>query len=133
VDTPTLYFFYMLTDPGMLRTSWTDPSYFSYVDLTAAEIARELQYYDLLDILSPNLKWEVPMPTLDILEKRFHTLIREIIDDDTFVSRQLRLPSLAVLLELEDPAMWFPIYEGGSRTWVKPLKSRVDMTLTCCL
>jgi len=63
---------------------------------------------ELLHQLEPELHWRVPDGILLSLERHFHDVINGRADK--FVEEHaLRLPSLRILLELQDPKMWFPV------------------------
>ncbi|GFF36875.1 hypothetical protein IFM46972_05035 [Aspergillus udagawae] len=79
-----------------------------YEDLTAVEIAREVGYSDLWDILTPVIRHFVPPRVLLDLEEKFHALIHAELAGFAHLEH-LRLPQLVVLTELENPEMWFPI------------------------
>ncbi|EAW21388.1 uncharacterized protein NFIA_065520 [Aspergillus fischeri NRRL 181] len=81
---------------------------FRYQDLTAVEIARELGYSDLWEILTPVIRHFVPARVLMDLEQKFHELIHAELAGLAHL-KYLRLPQLVVLTELENPQMWFPI------------------------
>ncbi|KAM0110706.1 hypothetical protein V6000_003688 [Aspergillus fumigatus] len=81
---------------------------FRYQDLTAVEIARELGYSDLWEILTPVIRHFVPARILMNLEQKFHELIHAELAGFAHL-KYLRLPQLVVLTELENPQMWFPI------------------------
>ncbi|RHZ66867.1 uncharacterized protein CDV56_105112 [Aspergillus thermomutatus] len=81
---------------------------FRYQDLTAVEIAREVGYSDLWDILTPVIRHFVPARVLIDLEQKLHELIHTELAGFA-LPKYLRLPQLVVLTELENPEMWFPI------------------------
>ncbi|KAF7157872.1 hypothetical protein CNMCM5623_002306 [Aspergillus felis] len=95
---------------GAFRTLPTNKSKseFRYQDLTAVEIAREVGYSDLCDILTPVIRHFVPPRVLLDLEQKFHELIHAELAGFAHLEH-LRLPQLVVLTELENPEMWFPI------------------------
>ncbi|EAW09753.1 uncharacterized protein ACLA_039690 [Aspergillus clavatus NRRL 1] len=96
---------------GAFRTLPTGKtrSEFRYHDLTAVEIAHELGYSELWDILTPVIHHFLPAKVLIELEIQFHQLIHAELADPS-ISKNLRLPQLVVLTELENPEMWFPVY-----------------------
>lgn len=72
------------------------------------DIAVRQGHPDLLNLLEPDYKRHVPADQLAKIQVHFHDLIRERATG--LVDRHaLRLPELAVLLELDEPQMWFPI------------------------
>lgn len=85
--------------------------------MTASEIAREMGYHDLFDILAPVIRHNVPLATMGRLQDRLHSLVENMIGDKSLL-QQLRLPELSVLTELESPVIWFPVHVGGVRAWV---------------
>jgi hypothetical protein len=92
---------------GTLPTKKTKGE-FRYQDLTAVEIAREVGYSDLWEILTPVIRHFVPARVLMDLEQKFHELIHAELAGFAHL-KYLRLPQLVVLTELENPEMWFPI------------------------
>lgn len=121
ISSPAQYQTYALA--GTLRTARTsedDP--LSYWDMTAAEIAREMGYQDLLDILAPVVRHCLPAETLRHLQQQLHGLLKDLISNDSLLL-QLQLPELVVLTELENPVMWFPVYSAGIRCWVSKRNS----------
>lgn len=89
-----------------LRTQWTDE--FSYPDLTPLELAQELGYESLYNILSPIIRQPVPAKTLEVLQEKFHVHITDDLGDRV-EKEHIRLPVLEVLTELKFPQMWFPV------------------------
>jgi hypothetical protein len=94
---------------GLLRTAWTNSGELPHRDMTAAEIARELGFTDLYDILAPIIYHCVPSAVLAMLQTHFHDLIRFDLRGATQELATLRLPDLVVLTELRMPMMWFPL------------------------
>lgn len=72
------------------------------------EIARELGYKHLYELLTPVIRHYVAPRTLGQLESKFHDLLRKELGH-TDVLKDIRLPVLTVLTELDYPEMWFPI------------------------
>ena len=106
METNPLHF--LTLSAGTLRTVWTDAQEFSHSDLTPIEMARELGYSHMFDVLSPVIRHNIPARTLDSLQRKLHGLItRDLGSRDE--GKFLRLPELVVLTELELPEMWFPI------------------------
>lgn len=89
----------------LLRTVWTDPEEFLYRNMTAADIAREIGYTEVLEILAPRIYHTIPHDVLATLRTHFHSLICEDVNETS----HLRLPDLDVLTELKEPLMWFPL------------------------
>ncbi len=99
---------FLISLVGTLRTLWTDAQEFSHPDLTPIEMARELGYSHMFDVLSPVVRHNIPPKTLDSLQQKLHGLIaRDLESRDE--GKHLWLPELVVLTELELPEMWFPI------------------------
>ena len=76
--------------------------------------------HDILrGVLEPVLKHSVPSGALQEIEKRFHEVIHGRIDRH-LPDHGLRLPQLEPLLELDRPAMWFPVpgMIGGFSYWL---------------
>jgi hypothetical protein len=72
------------------------------------DIAKRRGHGHLLGVLEPPDKTNVPSPVLDIIQERFHAVIRG--RSGTIVKRhRIRLPDLEVLRELERPQLWFPM------------------------
>lgn len=91
--------------------------------MTPLELAQDLGYQSLFDILSPVIHQTIPAETLHGLQRRFHDLIISDLGDR--VQREhIRLPILEVLTELEEPFMWFPLQEhtySPAVSWIKYL------------
>jgi hypothetical protein len=81
------------------------------------DIARELEYEHLFEVLEPVLLHQVPRGDLMQMQKEFHNLLRERIEEP--IRRlNLRLPELEPLLELKEPKMFFFVpEEWGSFTY----------------
>lgn len=77
----------------------------AYEDLTALDIARDMQATNLLSILAPVIHHPVPHRTIGRLQALFHEMIRADLKD----ADALILPDLEPLMELKHPEMWFPI------------------------
>jgi hypothetical protein len=82
---------------------------FRFPDMTAGEIARELGFSYLSNILVPVIRHYIPARILLDLQDKLHSLIRKDLDDEAIPIEYLRLPELIVLTELQEPEMWFPI------------------------
>lgn len=84
------------------------------------DIAEQKGHTHLIKCLEPIYKHKVPLSVLMKIQDNFHSTIRGraagLIDRET-----LRLPELEVLLELDEPKMWFPIpgMYGGFSFWLE--------------
>lgn len=76
--------------------------------MTPLDLAQELGYRALYDILSPVIRQSVPTNTLRALQQKFHQLIKTDLGDRV-EEEHIYLPLLEVLTELEIPQMWFPV------------------------
>jgi hypothetical protein len=72
------------------------------------DVARRRGHEHLLAALEPPRRLDVPDDVLDTLQKQFHELIRQRMQEFGIV-QELRLPELEVMLELERPELWFPV------------------------
>lgn len=72
------------------------------------DLAKRLGHHHLLEVLTPELKHDVPLAVLQRIQAHFHEVIRGRIDRP-LPNHGLRLPELEPLLELERPEMWFPV------------------------
>ncbi|KAF9885069.1 hypothetical protein FE257_000800 [Aspergillus nanangensis] len=81
---------------------------FRHSDMTPVDIARDLGYRDICDILTPVIRHYIAPRTLTKLENHFHDLLRHELKGCSLLN-DLRLPQLVALTELEYPEMWFPI------------------------
>ncbi|KAI1177870.1 hypothetical protein F4777DRAFT_167691 [Nemania sp. FL0916] len=88
-----------------LRTRWTE---FDHLNMTALELAYNLEETDLQDVLCPIIRNTVPTDILTRLQRNFHSLIQQQMEDLVDVSK-LYLPLLEPLTELHTSAVWFPI------------------------
>jgi hypothetical protein len=72
------------------------------------DVARKRNQVALLERLEPVYKHQVPPAVLIQIQANFHATIlgraSNIVDQE-----KLRLPELVVMLELDEPAMWFPV------------------------
>lgn len=74
----------------------------------ALDIALARGHKEVSALLRPVVRHPLPAPTLAALEERLHALIRA--DSHGLADGQrLRLPALAVLTEIAEPRMFFPI------------------------
>lgn len=88
-----------------MRTRWTR---YSFLDLTAAELAQDFGFSYLLPTLSPTISNPMPHGILLALQDRFHELIYSDLGDR--VGKELlHLPILEVLAESGNEVMWFPV------------------------
>ena len=72
------------------------------------DVAARLDHGHLVDVLAPSVHSVVGPDVLAAIQSRFHDVIRTRAA--RFVDEQrLRLPELEVLLELDEPGMWFPV------------------------
>ena len=76
--------------------------------MTPLELAQDLGYQSLYNVLSPIIRQAVPAQTLGVLQHKFHELIRNDLRDRVEIEH-IYLPVLVVLTELEVPQMWFPV------------------------
>ncbi len=74
----------------------------------AVDIALRKRHMQIVPLLTPALKREVADDVLQAIQSHFHTVIRGRMAEGN-LTVELRLPELAPLLELERPAMWFPV------------------------
>jgi len=82
----------------------------------ALDIARRKKHQHLFDLLQPVVRTLVPSKTIRRMQSYFHAIIHERAGN-LVMKYSLRLPDLEVLLELEQPEMWFPVpgMYGGFR------------------
>jgi hypothetical protein len=80
----------------------------TYNDEKAIDIALRNGRHELVSLLTPRYAHHVPLESLLNMQKHFHEVIIGRIN--MFPNwKSLRLPDLEVLLEIEDPNMWFPV------------------------
>ena len=91
-----------------LRSRW---SQYSYLDMTALDLAREFQASELYELLTPAVCYTIPHATLDKLESHFHHLITDSLGDRV-KEEKLYLPVLEPLTEFESQPVWFPVAYG---------------------
>ena len=72
------------------------------------DIAKKRRHHQLVPILEPDPKRQVPLGILLKLQGHFHEVIRERAND-LVEKHALRLPELEPLLEMERPRLWFAI------------------------
>ncbi|PKY00375.1 hypothetical protein P168DRAFT_300151 [Aspergillus campestris IBT 28561] len=83
---------------------------FQCADITAAEIARELGYDDIYDILAPVVRHVLPAATLTLLQRKFDEFLQAELEECVTLTRgEIRLPPLSAFTKLERPEMWFPL------------------------
>ncbi|WP_329275714.1 ankyrin repeat domain-containing protein [Streptomyces sp. NBC_01451] len=78
------------------------------------DIAARLGHHHLAAVLRPEFKHPLPQDELARLQENFHRLIRyrsggELGDQDLATEKELRLPEIEVLTELDNPVGWFPV------------------------
>jgi hypothetical protein len=71
----------------------------------------------------------VPSKALEILQNRFHDLIRDQLGHEV-TSEHLYLPELVPLTELEIPEMWFPLRSNSQTLRVRDLALHFVLLLT---
>lgn len=91
---------------GTLRTRRNAD--FPEQDMTALDLAYELEATYLYELLAPVIYSPVPMNVLSNLERQLHQLIRSDLGD-LVDKEKLFLPKLEVLTELRLEYLWFPI------------------------
>jgi hypothetical protein len=85
------------------------------------DLARRGKHAHLVGVLEPPRRIEVPPESLRRIQVYFHAVIRarvqHLVDEHS-----LRLPELEVLLELDEPRMWFPVPDAHGRYefWLEP-------------
>ena len=84
------------------------------------DIARQLGHDALLPVLEPLLVHDVPLDTLQEMQRHFHAVIRERAEK-LVREHALRRPELEPLLELPTPRLWFavPGMYGGFAFWLE--------------
>jgi hypothetical protein len=98
---------------GTLCTTYTDENEFAHRDLTPLEMARELGYKHLFELLTPVIRHSIPNHILTALEAIFHKIICDDISEEQ-EEPVLRLPELGVLTELDIPMMDFWLSPPGA-------------------
>ncbi|HEY0530737.1 MAG TPA: hypothetical protein VGD29_03985 [Actinoplanes sp.] len=85
------------------------------------DVARRRGHEHLLAALEPPRRIDVPADVLETLQKQFHELIRQRMQEFE-IAHELRLPELEVMLELERPELWFPVpgMYGGFHLRLEP-------------
>ena len=89
------------------------------------DIARKKKHQRLFQLLEPVYKEFVPHETLQKIQNHFHSIIlgrtRDLVE-----KYGLRLPELELLLEIDQPRMWFPVPGmcGGFSYWLALLHER---------
>jgi hypothetical protein len=85
----------------------------------AVDIAQRKKYLEIGQLLQPIYKVKVPSEILKAIESRFHEIILDRAGDLIYKA-SVRLPDLEILLEIEEPKMWFPIpgMYGGFSYWL---------------
>ena len=90
---------------GTLRSCWTE---YSCMDMTPLELARELGFSYLYDMLAPVVRNPIPSETLMRLQAQFHDIIRHDLGGRVDEER-MYLPVLDALTEIGDEPVWFPV------------------------
>ncbi len=74
----------------------------------AVDVAQRQGHTQLVDLLTPRLKPEVSLTTIQAIQRHFHVVIltraEELIHEHA-----VRLPELEPLLELDTAKVWFPV------------------------
>ena len=83
------------------------------------DIAIAKRHQHLVQLLEPVYKTQVPLNTLQNIQRLFHTTILSRAKD-LIEKSALRLPELEPLLEINQPQMWFPVpgMYGGFNYWL---------------
>ncbi|KAM7210912.1 hypothetical protein V8F06_013712 [Rhypophila decipiens] len=93
------------------QTRWTE---FTWRNMSALELAIELEVPWAVEILRPVIYQPVPRDTLRILQDKFHAIILRELEDKEFDGAWLHLPVLEVLTEYESGSTWFPLrFDAG--------------------
>jgi hypothetical protein len=84
------------------------------------DVAERRQQNQLRDLLEPSLRRRVPTGVLMKIQTHFHAVIRGRAEG-LVTGQALPLPELEVLLELEEPRIWFPVpgMYGGFSYWLE--------------
>jgi hypothetical protein len=92
------------------------------------DIAQRKQHHQLIQVLEPIYKIQVPNETLQKIQNYFHEIILDRAGD-LIEKTGVRLPELEVLLEIEEPQMWFPIpgMYGGFKYWLNVEEQNVKL------
>jgi hypothetical protein len=88
----------------------------------SVDIASKEKYEHLIPLLEPVHKRHVPYRKLQKIQEQFHCLIRTRMHYLGKIEEfGLRLPELEILLEIEEPKMWFPVpgMYGGFCYWLE--------------
>ncbi|KAK4211888.1 hypothetical protein QBC37DRAFT_319334 [Rhypophila decipiens] len=94
-----------------LQSRWTE---FTWRNMSALELAIELEVPWAVEILRPVIYQPVPPDTLRILQDKFHAIILRELEDKEFDRAWLHLPVLEVLTEYESGSTWFPLrFDAG--------------------
>ena len=83
------------------------------------DIAIAKRHQHLVQLLEPVYKTQVPLNTLQNIQRLFHTTILSRAKD-LIEKSALMLPELEPLLEINQPQMWFPVpgMYGGFNYWL---------------
>lgn len=74
----------------------------------AVDVARRRGHDHLVEALEPVVRTQVDADKLALIQQHFHRVIRTVIAEYN-ITTPLRLPELEVLLELEQPHLWFAV------------------------
>ncbi|MCT9934509.1 hypothetical protein N5079_30320 [Planotetraspora sp. A-T 1434] len=78
------------------------------------DVAQRGNHKHLLGVLEPSRRIEVPAESLRRIQVYFHAVIRAQVQH-LIDQHALRLPELEVLLEFDEPQMWFPVPDMHGR------------------
>jgi hypothetical protein len=83
------------------------------------DIARRKKSHQIIELLQPVYNIKVPDGTLNAIQNYFHEIILNRAGD-LIETGKVRLPELGILLEIEQPHMWFPVpgMYGGFDYWL---------------
>lgn len=83
------------------------------------DVAERTGHNNLLHLLEPEYGHRVPLGVLHKIQSYFHEVILGRIERE-FQIKNIRLPELEPLLELDQPKMWFPVpgMYGGFSYWL---------------
>lgn len=92
------------------------------------DIARGKGSRECADLLEPAIRQPVNADRLAFMQELFHGLIRAVMLGYK-ISSPLRLPTLLVLTEFDDDALWFPIpgMYGGFHLWLERKESEAEL------
>lgn len=79
------------------------------------QIYQYVEHYYWLALLEPIYKRQIPLDTLQNIQKHFHNVILGC-PENLVQKHSLRLPELEPLLEIENCQAWFQV--PGMRAWI---------------